>query len=169
MKGPELVTALQIVEQDHQFVLNQIAALKDCLGVLLRPGEGDLHQVLQRFKEINDYLETNFTAHLLEEETTLFPFLDQLKPEGSSLVGRLRLEHEAIRGKRVEFANCLAIAFEVEDALPKMVVRDLLIDAWELWDLLDRHAHEETEAVQSCFNRYLQDFGTGRPASSPAG
>jgi iron-sulfur cluster repair protein YtfE (RIC family) len=159
MTSEKLLATLQTVEQDHQIVLHKIAALKECIGTLLRPSEGDLHKVLRRLKEVNDYLETNFTTHLLEEEMTLFPLLAEFKPEGLNLVDRLRREHEEIRTKREEFASCLTIALEVEDTLPRAVVRDLLIDAWELWDILDEHAHEETQAVQECFGQFLWEFG----------
>ncbi len=159
MNSTQLLAALRTVEQDHQMVLDKIAALKESIEILLRPNEGNLHQVLQRLKEVNDYLETNFTAHLLEEESTLFPLLDQLKPESAKLVGLLRLEHQEIRDRSEEFANCLGVALEMEGTLPKVIVRDLLIDAWELWDLLDKHAHEETQAVKECFSRYLREPG----------
>lgn len=168
MTGETILAALQTVEQDHQIVLNKIAALKDCIGILLRPGSRDLHPVLHRLKEISDYLETNFTAHLLEEETTLFPLLEQLKPDGPELVGRLRLEHEEIRGMREELSNCLGVAFDLEENLPRAVVRDLLIDAWELWDLLDKHAHIETQAVRECVGRYLHEFGGRREECTAA-
>jgi len=160
MSGAELLAALNTVEQDHHFVLSKIQALKDAIACLLRPGDVDPNQVLPRLKEINDFLETNFTAHMLEEETTLFPLLEQFKPEGAELAARLRLEHEEIRRKRENFADCLAVAFDVEDSLPRAVLRDVLIDGWELWDLLDKHAYVETKAVQECLTRYFREEKT---------
>jgi iron-sulfur cluster repair protein YtfE (RIC family) len=162
MNASKLMAALNTVEQDHQFVLDKIQALKDGVACLLRPGEEDPHQVLRRLRESNDYLGTNFTAHMLEEEATLFPLLEEFKPAGAELVGRLRLEHEEIRGKLKDFANCLAVAFEVEDALPRAVLRDVLIDGWELWDLLDKHAHVETQAIKEYLTRYF----VAEPAST---
>ena len=35
------------------------------------------------------------------------------------------------------------------------MVNDLLSFGWELWDLLDHHAHAETYAVQRCLDRLL--------------
>jgi len=157
MSGAELLAALNTVEQDHQIVLNIIQALKDAIACLLRPGDVDPHQVLSRLKDINAYLETRFTAHMLEEETTLFPLLEQFKPEGAELAARLRLEHEEIRRKRENFGACLAVAFDVEESLPRAVLRDILIDGWELWDLLDKHTYLETHAVQECLARAFRD------------
>lgn len=154
MNAAELMAALQTVEQDHQFVQSKIQALREGVACLLRPGEVDMHQVLRGLKENNDYLGTNFTAHMLEEETTLFPLLEEFKPEGADLVRRLRLEHEEIRGQQEDFASCLAVAFDLGDALPKVVVRDALIHGWDLWHLLDKHAHVETQAIKECLCRY---------------
>ena len=78
-------------------------------------------------------------------------------PEGADLVSRLRLDHEEIRQKREEFGNCVLVALDLEDTLPQAVVRDLLIDGWDLWSLLDRHAHVETQSLQECIVRYFQD------------
>jgi hypothetical protein len=83
--------------------------------------------------------------------------LEQQKPDGAELVGRLRLEHEEIRHKREEFGNCLQVASDLEERLPRAVVRDLLIDGWDLWEILDKHAYVETQAVQQCVARYLRD------------
>jgi len=156
MNAAEAMAALNTVEQDHRMVLEKMQALKDCVNCLLRPGELDAHRVLGRFRDINDYLATNFTAHLLEEEKTLLPFLEQQKPDGAELVGRLRLEHEEIRYKREEFGNCLQVALDLENNLPRAVTRDLLIDGWALWELLDKHAYVETQAVQECIARHLR-------------
>jgi len=150
MNRSELLAALATVEQDHEMVLREIQGLKDCVDCLLRPREVDLHRILGQLKDIDDYLATQFMAHLLEEESTLFPLLERYSTEGADLVGRLRQEHQEIRQKREDFGNCIGVALDMEDTLPRAVVRDLLIDGWDLWSLLDRHAHAETQALQEC-------------------
>ena len=70
-----------------------------------------------------------------EEGETSVPLLEK-RSGCASLVARLREEHEAIRRKREDFANCLQVAGELEDNLPRAVLRDLVFDGWELWTLM---------------------------------
>jgi hemerythrin-like domain-containing protein len=169
MKAAELMVALEVVEQDHQLVLHKITALKESIESLLDPAGGCWQELLHRLKEINDFLETKFAAHQEQEEKALFPLLELLGPYGTRVVQRLQQEHDAIRGKQKEFAGCLVMAFELQDNFPKAVLRDLVIDAWALWDLLDKHAAAETQAVQQCFTRYLQGQRAPGPEASGAG
>jgi hypothetical protein len=32
----------------------------------------------------------------------------------------------------------------------------LLVDASELWELLDRHAHDEAQGIKECLHRHLR-------------
>jgi hypothetical protein len=161
MTAAELKTALDTVEQDHRLVLDKVQALKEAVYRLLEPGAVP-RRFLDRLREINEYFATHFAAHLEEEEATLFPFLERHTPDGPGLVGRLRLEHEEIRRKREDFGNCVDVALQLEDGLPGAVRRDLLTLGWDLWELLDKHAHVETRAVQECVGRYFRDeAGTG--------
>lgn len=150
MNAAELVAALNTVEQDHRLVLEKMQALKDAVCCLVDPRDGDLRRALDRLRDLNDYFATQFAVHMDEEELTLFPLLGQQRPAGADLVSRLRVEHTEILRKREEFGNCLDVAAGLEDALPRAVVRDLLGYGWELWDLLDTHAHAETRAVHQC-------------------
>ena len=70
--------------------------------------------------------------------------------EERDLVARLQAEHTEIRHKREEFGNCIDVAAELGDDVPSAVVNDLLVFGWELWDILDHHAHAETYAIQRC-------------------
>jgi hypothetical protein len=156
MDAAELTTALNTVEQDHRLVLDKVHALKEAVMCVLDPGDLDTHRFLGRLREMNEYFATHFAAHLEEEEATLFPLLERHTPGGAELVGRLRLEHEEIRRKREDFGNCVGVATDVEDNLPRAVRRDLITLGWELWELLDDHAHVETRAVHECVGRYLR-------------
>jgi hypothetical protein len=138
-------------------VLDNVETLKETVSSLLEPDGADLHRSLAKLQEINAYFATQFEAHMEEEETTLFPLLEQQKPEGAALVTSLRQDHEDIRNNRKDFENCLQIAVELEDGLTKMVLRDLLIYGLDLWERLDQHAHAESRAVHQCAARYLQD------------
>jgi hemerythrin-like domain-containing protein len=157
MKRAEVMNALNTVEQDHRLVLDNMETLKETVGCLLEGEGGNNQRILGKLQEINAYFATQFEAHLEEEETTLFPLLEQQKPEGPELVARLRQEHEQIRSKRKDFGNCLDFAIELDDGLTKMVLRDLLIYGLDLWEILDKHAHVETQAVHQCVARFLQD------------
>jgi hypothetical protein len=71
-------------------------------------------------------------------------------PDGPDLVARLQTEHTEVRRKREAFGNCIDVAAELGDDVPSAVVNDLLCFGWELWDILDHHAHAETYAIQRC-------------------
>ena len=73
--------------------------------------------------------------------------LEKHKPEGAELVGRLRLDHEELRRKRQEFEDCLEVAGDLEDSLPRTLLRDLLGYGWEFWQVLDNHAHAEARGL----------------------
>jgi hypothetical protein len=83
--------------------------------------------------------------------------LKSTSPDGPELVACLRREHEELRRKREEFGNCLELAIELEGGLTKTVLRDLLGYGWDLWDLLDKHAHVETRALHQYLARSLRD------------
>jgi hypothetical protein len=151
MNAADLLPALNTVEQDHRLVLDRMRALKETAGYLLDPGATDPRQVLDRLRELHDYFTTQFTAHLEEEETTLFPLLERHQTGGPELVARLRREHAEIRRGCEELGNCLEVADELEGEFPPRVLRDLLAYGWDLWELLDDHARTETQAV----HRYL--------------
>jgi hypothetical protein len=147
----QFMAALKVVEDDHQLVLEKVQALRNALRCLSEAEEGRPQQVITTLQGINDFLGTRLTAHLEEEERMLFPFLEQSFPEGGALVARLRLDHAAILEKQREFANCLEIAAElVDDGLTRVVLLDLLAFGLELWELLDAHAHTETQAIRQC-------------------
>jgi hemerythrin-like domain-containing protein len=156
MSATELTAVLSTVEQDHRLVLEKMQALKDAVNGLLESGEVPLHRTLGRLRESNEYFATQFEAHLEAEERTLFPFLERQQSDGPALVARLRRDHAEIRRLRQEFDNCLAVALETEGAAPRMVLRDLLAFGWELWELLDDHAHVETRAVHQGADRHLR-------------
>ena len=155
MSAAELMAALNTVEQDHRLVLDKIQALKETVCRLLDP-EMNAGQVLDQLREIHAYLATQFEMHMEEEESTLFPLLEQEKPEGADLVARLRQEHAEIRRRREEFVNCLWVAGDLEGGPPPMVLWDLLQYGWDLWEFLDNHAHVETRAVHQCVNRSVR-------------
>jgi hypothetical protein len=120
---------------------------------LMNPEETVASTVLEQLRASNDYFATEFAAHLEEEERTLFPLLERYAPGGDDLVARLRQEHAEIRRRREELGNCIEVAAELEDSFPKAILRDLLMYSWELWTLLDSHAHGETRAVHDCVAR----------------
>jgi hypothetical protein len=151
MNAADLLPALNTVEQDHRLVFDKIRALKETAGYLLDPGGTGPRQVFDRLRELHDYFTTQFTVHLEEEETTLFPLLERHQPGGPELVARLRREHAEIRRRCEELGNCLGVADELEGEFPRRVLRDLLAYGWDLWELLDDHARTETRAV----HRYL--------------
>jgi len=148
MNATEFGAALDTVEQDHRLVLEQMQMLKDIVGSLFDGGDLDMDLLLERLKDINKYFATEFEAHLEEEEATLFPLLEKHEPAGRDLVARLRQEHADLRRMREEFGKCLEVCAELEDAVPRAVLRDLITYGWEFWNLLDNHAHTETRALQ---------------------
>jgi iron-sulfur cluster repair protein YtfE (RIC family) len=159
MKNNDFLVALTIVEQDHQLVLDKVQSLKDTVTHLAGPKK-DLRRGLRRLREMHDYFSTHLESHMAEEETALFPLLEECRPDGSALVAKLRQDHEEIRRRREEFGKSLEVARQLEESLPSAVLRDLLAYAWELWEMLDNHAHEETRAVHQCLSRAL----AGEPA-----
>jgi hypothetical protein len=152
MNAAELLAALNTVEQDHQMVLERVRALVETVACLTDPADLDATQVFGRLRELDDYFLTQFTAHMGEEETTLFPLLERFSPDGAALANRLREEHSTLRRRLEKFNRCLEVATDLQDRPPRAVLRDLLIDGWELWELLDQHAHEETRAIHSCMD-----------------
>jgi hypothetical protein len=155
MSAAELTAVLNTVEQDHRLVLAKMHVLKDALSCLLEPGKIDPRPVLARLLESNEFIATRFQAHMEEEERTLLPLLER-QPGGPALVARLRRDHAEIRRLREEFGKCLAVALQIEDEPPKMVLRDVFAFGWELWDALDDHAHAETRAAHQVAGRHLQ-------------
>ena len=164
MNAADLLPALNTVEQDHRLVLDKMRALKETASYLLGPGGADPRQILDRLRGLHDFFTTQFTAHMQEEETTLFPLLEQHQPGGPELVARLRREHGEIRRRCEELGNCLEVADELEGEFPRMVLRDLFVYGWDLWELLDDHARTETRAV----HRYLAQTFADDPATTGA-
>jgi iron-sulfur cluster repair protein YtfE (RIC family) len=146
--------ALTTVEQDHQMVLDNVQALKESVCFLMDPEDRDLRRVLARLRESDDFFATLFLAHMDEEEATLFPLLEQDGAAGAELVARLRSEHDEIRRKREEFGTCLEVTAGLNN-LPRQVLRDLMVYGWDLWEMLDHHAHLETRALQQCVAQAL--------------
>jgi hypothetical protein len=166
MNAAASLAALDTVEEDHRLVLEKMRALRDAIGWLISPGAPGRRRAVERLREVHDYFATHFAAHLLEEERTLFPYLRRNLPDGADLVARLQAEHTEIRRKREEFGNCLDVAAELGDGLPSAVVNDLLVFGWELWDILDHHAHAETYAVQRCLARCLPTSAEPAPVAA---
>jgi hypothetical protein len=166
MSAAEVMAVLGTVEQDHRLVLEKMQSLKEALGCLLAPVEGGPHVrcILGRIRESNRFFASQFAAHLEEEERTLFPFLERQRPDGPIIVDRLHRDHADIRRLRDELDKCLAVALEVEDDPPRMVLRDVLAFGWELWEALDNHAHLETQAAHQGAARYLQASVVDRAA-----
>jgi hemerythrin-like domain-containing protein len=159
MNNADLLFALNIVEEDHQLVLYKMQALKDALSQWLEPGSAALPAAVRRLRELHAYFVMKFESHMEEEETALFPLLERDAPDGATLAARLREEHKEIRRRCEEFDNSLAYAAQLDDELPRAVIRDLLRYGWEFWDYLDQHAHTETDAVRGCVARSLQEAG----------
>jgi iron-sulfur cluster repair protein YtfE (RIC family) len=160
MNVAEFKAALDTVEQDHQLVLDKVHALKEGVGYLLAPEDLDAPRVLGRLQELDNYFVTQLIAHMDEEEVTLFPLLERHASEGAALAARLRREHEEIRHKLDAFTSCLGVALDLQDRPPRAVLWDLLVDGWELWEVLDRHAHAETDGLRQCLTRYFRNAGT---------
>jgi iron-sulfur cluster repair protein YtfE (RIC family) len=157
----DILAALSTVEQDHQLVLDKVKGLKDAVGCLMGPG-ANLHDALERLRDLNRFFSTAFEAHMQEEEVTLFPLLEKDGPEGAAVVRRLQDDHAEIRRRLEEFDKSLYVASGTEDDPQKMVVRDLLAFGWDLWDILDEHARLETDAVRQCLVRFWR--GEAPPA-----
>jgi hemerythrin-like domain-containing protein len=162
MNATEVTAALHTVEQDHRLVLDRVQALKDAVRGLFDTLDEDPRPALARLRDSNKFFATQFAAHLEEEETALFPLLERDAAGGAELVGRLRREHAEIRRRREELGNCLDVALGLDGRLPRMVVRDLVAYGWELWDLLDEHAHTETRAVHQCIARSFGEVARPR-------
>ena len=80
----DFVAALNTLEQDHQLLLDRMQALKEMVGCLAEPESIDPPRVFGRLRELDKYFITQLTTHMDEEETTLFPLLEQFPPEGSA-------------------------------------------------------------------------------------
>ena len=160
MSAAELKAALDTVEQDHQLVLDKMQALKEAVGHLLDPEVEDPRPALDRLRDLNRFFVTQFGNHLEQEEIALFPLLERY--EGRELVARLRHEHTEICRRLEEFNNCLSIAVELE-VPPVAVRRDLLTYGWDFLELMDNHAHIETQAVGRCMARSLRGNGVTSP------
>jgi len=156
----DLTAALATVEQDHRLVLDKMQALKEAVAHLLDPDGTDPRPALDRLRDLNRYFVTQFGNHLEEEEITLFLLLE--RHEGRELVARLRQEHTEICRRLEEFNNCLDIAVQLE-VPPAAVRRDLLTYGWEFLELMDNHAHVETQAVGRCLARSLPRDATTSP------
>ncbi len=157
MNATGVMAALGTVEQDHRLVLDRMQALKETVNCLTDRPADDVRQILLQLREINNYFATEFTCHLEEEEQTLFPLLEQYSPEGTEVVTRLRSEHDTIRRLCKEFDNGLQVALDLEEGLNKTVLRDVFIYGWRLWELLDDHAHLETQAIHRCLESWFQN------------
>jgi hypothetical protein len=155
MQAPELLAVLDIVEEDHELVLEKLRALKEAVAALEDPTDAATAGAVKRLRDAHAYFDTRFEGHMEEEERTLFPLLEQSAPGGMELVGRLRQEHMDIRRRRTQLGDCLQIAEGLEGGPPRMVLRDLLAYGWDLWEQLDNHAHAETRAVRQCLARSL--------------
>jgi hemerythrin-like domain-containing protein len=150
MNESKVMAALNTIEQDHRLVLERMQSLKETVSCLMYRQPEDARQILLQLREMNKYFSTEFTCHADEEEQTLFPLLEEYHPEASNVSARLRGGHDAIRRSCEEFDNSLQVALDLEDGLNKIVVRDVFISGWRLWELLDDHAHEETQAIHQC-------------------
>lgn len=157
MDATGAMAALNTVEQDHRLVLERMQTLKDSVDWLTYRTPEDARQALLQLREINKYFATEFTGHLEEEEQTLFPLLEQFNPEGKERVARLRTEHDRIRRECQELEDCLQVAIELEGGLRRAVLRDVFIYGWRLWELLDDHAHLETQMIHQCLESALRN------------
>jgi hemerythrin-like domain-containing protein len=151
MNLDQFMTALKILEDDHQLVLENLQALRNASHYLSEIGEPRTQKVAAMLRKANDYLGTRLTAHLSEDESFLFPFLEKAIPDGGTLVARLRSDHATILEKRQEFAHLLEVAAQLEnDGRSKAVLFDLLAMGFKQCELLDAHAHNETQAIRQC-------------------
>jgi iron-sulfur cluster repair protein YtfE (RIC family) len=165
MNATEFTAALHTLEKDHELVLEKMHALKETIGRLLSPDGLDTARELRKLRELDAYFAIELMTHMDEEEITLFPLLERQHPQGAALALRLRQEHEEIRRKLNAFNNSLGVAQELNDNLPRAVLWDLVVDGWELWELLDEHARLETDGVRQCVTRCFRDEANTAPAS----
>ena len=54
-----------------------------------------------------------------------------------------------------DFDSGVGVALDLQDRPPAVLLRDLLVQASALWELLDRHAHAESQGVHDCLKRQL--------------
>ena len=54
-----------------------------------------------------------------------------------------------------DFDSGVGVALDLQDRPPAVLLRDLLIQASELWELLDRHARAESQGLHECLKRQL--------------
>lgn len=155
MEITELMAVMKAVEEDHRQVLDKLQALQAALGCLTGT-EKSPWPILTRLGEVNTLLARRSAEHAAEEERTLFPFLVQNLPDEPHLVEDLRHEQDEINHKREEFGDSLVMAQQLGSGISRAILLDVIASGWELLDLLDRHAHAETAAVQKCFSRFLQ-------------
>ncbi|MBI3463315.1 MAG: hemerythrin domain-containing protein [Planctomycetes bacterium] len=156
MNVADFLAAMSTVEADHRFVFEKVCALKDAVSCLMGMGDKPARAVFGQLRQLLEFFADEFGAHAAEEEQTLFPLIEEQLPDGAQVVARLRQDHETIRCKRQEFADCLEVASELEDDVPDAVLADLLAYGWELWELLDTHAHTETKALREAAAHYLR-------------
>lgn len=154
MEISKLMAVMNTVEEDHRQVLDTLKELRESLETL--SGTDSPCTVLKRLHEVNAGFAARFARHASDEERTLFPFLAENLPEETELVNELEREHQEIITKFGEFQNCLDVGDELEDKVPHAILLDVLAFGWELLDLMDRHAHHETSAVQRCFSKFVQ-------------
>jgi hemerythrin-like domain-containing protein len=159
MSVAEIAAALNTVEQDHQLVLDRVQALKEMVAALGEPGDFDPARVFGRLRELDTFFVTQFMNHLDEEEKTLFPLFERLPPEGPGLAERLRREHDELRRQVNAFDRCLSVALDLQDRPPRVMLRDLLTSSWEFWEVLDRHAHAESQGLRECLSQHLREPG----------
>ncbi len=148
MNARAFAEAYATLEQDHELVLDRVQALREMVVELMTPEAIDAPRVFARLHELENFFSTQFVTHLDEEENTLFPLLELFPPEGPALAKQLRQEHDELRRKLEEFSSCLTIAIELQDRPPATVIEDLLVYTWDLWELLDEHAYEETRGLK---------------------
>jgi iron-sulfur cluster repair protein YtfE (RIC family) len=154
MDATQLKAAVNIVEQDHQLVLENLRALKDTVYCLMEPAKTSSGEVVTRLDEFNKFFTSQFEDHLKEEETTLFPLLEKDGSGGAEVVARLRKDHDDIRRKRSEFESCLKIAAaSQEENIPPSILRDLLRYGLDFWEQLDTHAHFESRELHRCISQ----------------
>jgi hemerythrin-like domain-containing protein len=156
MNTDQLKAAVNTVEQDHQLVLENLQALKDTVYCLMEPANTSSSEVVARLNDFNNFFATQFESHLEEEETTLFPLLENEASGGAEVVARLRKDHDDIRRKRGEFASCLEIAADSqEESLAPSILRELLRYGLAFWEQLDTHAHFESRELHRCISQGL--------------